>query len=87
MKLTLRSVVKEPFYFEEVDVGVDLSKASMIDFEGTDFAAYLCKASASIANVVTINITEKKSGVGIVTRLNWVPTGREAEIGSSESDV
>ncbi len=67
--------MKEPFYFEEVDVGVDLSKASMIDFEGTDFAAYLCKASASTANVEAINITKKKSGVGIVTRLNWVTNG------------
>jgi hypothetical protein len=75
VELALRSVVKEPFDFEEFDVGVDLSKASMIDFEGTDFAAYLCKSRASIADVETINIAKKKSGVGIVTRLNWVTNG------------
>jgi hypothetical protein len=77
VELALCSVMKEePFYFEEFNVGVDLSEASMINFKGTDFAAYLCKASAPIAHVETIKIAKKKSSVG-----------REAEIGSSESDV
>ena len=72
VEFAFRSFVQDPFHLEAVDVGIDLGETRMINFKSADFAADLPKSRASVPYMESVDIAEKKSCVGGVTRLNRV---------------
>ena len=68
----LCGVMEDALDFKEIDVGIDLSEASVIDRESTNFSADLLEPPTAIANVEPIDIAEEESGVACRARLNGV---------------
>ena len=71
-KLSFCSIMENPFYCKELNIGIDLREAGMVHVERSNFAANLFKSMTTITNLKAVDVTEKKAGVGGRTRLKLV---------------
>jgi hypothetical protein len=72
IEFALCGFVKNTLHLKKVDVGVYLSKPSVVDLKSPDFPAYLLKPRPTVADVKSVNVAKEESCIGGETSLDGI---------------